>query len=467
MQIPERIIAPYDTLEGQLQRGRGEGFLRALDAPRSEVHELLLRCITRDPRWDTQLESRDGYYAELVQKTELDLHPLDLYLREHDDVDRNGCNAQLTVETLGILANRGRRDAANILKAYARYGQWWDGAIDCLLRSGNPDDLDGLDEAVSVRLPSEEALIEAMTWRSSDSLQWFRAFARPASRLTKTIELVLSSAATRLPRDDQAFEHQERGSYTALSTLELIRGANQLNWQRISIVLGRRNNPGDIELLLEGALSHERAVSATCLEALGLRRESRLLEILDRLLIEATPPWPRLSAMRALESLPAATVLPLARRWFFDEAWPLRVAAGRIFEKHATVEDVPMLRSAIPSAEQSEDYYLLSGIVEALALRADCGPFPELDSVFRTASYSYCRIRVVKLLAKSKARFASGFARECLWDCENQIRTIAVSEVDLESEGARDRIREIRDDPSPGEFDESAGAAKTRLPASP
>ncbi|KAF0245432.1 MAG: hypothetical protein FD180_1655 [Planctomycetota bacterium] len=110
---------------------------------------------------------------------------------------------------------------------------------------------------------------------------------------------------------------------------------------------------------------------------------------------------------------------------------------------------------------------MLCGIVEALALRADCGPFPELESVFRTASYSYCRIRVVKALAKSGAGFAGGFARECLWDCESEIKRIAVVEVDLGCPGALDRIREIESDPSPSQFDESASAAKTRLQGTP
>ncbi len=460
MQADDRKIAPHDTLEGQLQRGRGEGFLRALNAPRVEVHELLVRCITHDPRWDGQLESRDDYYAQLALRTQMDLGALATHLRSNDDTESGGCNTQLTIGTLGALLRRGRRDAAELLRAYVGYGYWWDDAISELLQNGTPEDRVGLEEAVLARFPDDDALLEQVSRPSSQS---WKAIAQPRSRLTKAIEYRANSEANSHRGGEVAGGSSDRANYTAMSTLDLIRQANQRNWQRISNVLGRRSKPDDIELLLEGALSPERPVSATCLEALGLRREPRLLEIVDRLLTESTPHWPRRVAMKALASLPAATVLPIARRWFYEKEWPLSRAAEGIFEAHATAADVPMLRSAIPGAESAEDYYRLCGIVEALSLRTDCGPFPELESVFRTASYSYCRIRVVEVLAKLGAGFAGGYARECLWDCEDQIRTIAVATVDLASPGARDRILEISSDICPSPFDDSIAAAKVRL----
>jgi len=44
-------LAPASSLLGQLQRGRGAGFLTALAADPTVVAPLLLDCILRDPRW--------------------------------------------------------------------------------------------------------------------------------------------------------------------------------------------------------------------------------------------------------------------------------------------------------------------------------------------------------------------------------------------------------------------------------
>lgn len=388
----------------------------------------------------------------------MELGALATHLRTNDDKESGGRNTQLTIGTLGALLRRGRRDAAELLRAYVKYGYWWDDAISEILQNGTPEDGLGLEEVVLARFPHDDALLEQVSRPSSQS---WKAIAKPGSRLTKAIEHRASSATNPHRGTEVAAEDSDRANYTAMSTLDLIRQANQRNWQRISNVLGRRGKPGDIELLLEGALSPERPVSATCLEALGLRREPRLLQIVDRLLTESAPPWPRTSAMRALTRLPAATVLPLARRWFYEESWPLSRAAERIFEVHATAEDVPMLRSAIPAAERAEDYYRLCGITEALALRADCGPYPELESVFRTAAYSYCRARVARTLVKTNPGFARSFAHECLWDCESATREMGVLHANLTQPGVRERISEIQGDSR--EWDSTLTAARARL----
>jgi hypothetical protein len=51
-------VAPANSLKGRLQRGRGQGYLDALSAPSEEARAALLDCIVRDPRWDSQVESR-------------------------------------------------------------------------------------------------------------------------------------------------------------------------------------------------------------------------------------------------------------------------------------------------------------------------------------------------------------------------------------------------------------------------
>src|SRR4051794_41924954 len=45
-------IAPSGTLLGLLQRGRGDGPLHALAAPRADALAALEHCVLRDPRLD-------------------------------------------------------------------------------------------------------------------------------------------------------------------------------------------------------------------------------------------------------------------------------------------------------------------------------------------------------------------------------------------------------------------------------
>ncbi|MGO4430165.1 HEAT repeat domain-containing protein, partial [Streptomyces sp. MCAF7] len=56
-------IAPSGTLLGLLQRGRGDGTLHALAAPRAESLAALHHCVLHDPRRDWQVENRSLYYA--------------------------------------------------------------------------------------------------------------------------------------------------------------------------------------------------------------------------------------------------------------------------------------------------------------------------------------------------------------------------------------------------------------------
>lgn len=56
------LPAPSSAL-GKLQRGRGAGWIEAVE--RSDGRELLVTCLAADPRWDSQVEDRASYYAEL------------------------------------------------------------------------------------------------------------------------------------------------------------------------------------------------------------------------------------------------------------------------------------------------------------------------------------------------------------------------------------------------------------------
>src|SRR5437879_3082576 len=126
--MSESIAHPASLL-GQIQRGRGAGFLAALTADPNDVAPPLLACILDDPRFDRQLERRADYYARLALHVHLSLAPLEDYLQAHT----NACAedyARLPLPVLARMAWRGSSEAAAILGRYLSYGPEWVKAID-------------------------------------------------------------------------------------------------------------------------------------------------------------------------------------------------------------------------------------------------------------------------------------------------------------------------------------------------
>ena len=83
------VIAPSGTLLGLLQRGRGDGTLHALTAPRAEALAALNHCVLRDPRHDWQVENRSLYYARLYLDLNGELDEIEAHLFDADDVPRH------------------------------------------------------------------------------------------------------------------------------------------------------------------------------------------------------------------------------------------------------------------------------------------------------------------------------------------------------------------------------------------
>lgn len=138
-------IATAETLLGQLQRGRGAGFLAALDMPRSQAWSLLIECITHDPRWDSQLEDRGGYYAALILASGMPLDPIARRLREQDGSQQWG--GTLCIEVLAHLARRRHASAALLLRQVAESAdtlELWQTAFDALMETQDPSAMAGL-----------------------------------------------------------------------------------------------------------------------------------------------------------------------------------------------------------------------------------------------------------------------------------------------------------------------------------
>ena len=127
----EPVIAPSGTLLGLLQRGRGDGTLHALTAPRAEALAALNHCVLRDPRHDWQVENRSLYYARLYLDLNGELDEIEAHLFDVEDVlDTEESRTGLALAVLGHLASYGRRDALALLRRYAASGSNWAWALD-------------------------------------------------------------------------------------------------------------------------------------------------------------------------------------------------------------------------------------------------------------------------------------------------------------------------------------------------
>ncbi len=151
------FIAPSGTLLGLLQRGRGDGTLHALAAPRAEALAALNHCVLSDPRHDWQVENRSLYYARLYLDLDGGIEEIEQHLSDPDDhIDTDDSRTGLALAVLGHLASYGRSDALALLRRYAATGANWAWALDELALRDDDAGLRTLAVPVLARCPDTE-----------------------------------------------------------------------------------------------------------------------------------------------------------------------------------------------------------------------------------------------------------------------------------------------------------------------
>ncbi len=166
------VIAPSGTLLGLLQRGRGDGTLHALTAPRAEALAALNHCVLSDPRHDWQVENRSLYYARLYLDLSGGLDEIERHLFDAEDV-LDDCESRtgLALAVLGHLASYGRRDALELLRGYAASGTNWAWALDELALRDDDAGLRALAEPVLARFPADPEGEAALTAQVRDAFE--------------------------------------------------------------------------------------------------------------------------------------------------------------------------------------------------------------------------------------------------------------------------------------------------------
>jgi hypothetical protein len=451
---------------GKLQRGLGSGYLWALDAHRSVARALLVHCLFNDPRWDQQLDAREEYYATLALDIELELDPLEDWLRENDEQSTE--LEQNLLGMLGRMAIREHSEAGRVLRDYVAYGRSWQRAIALLtgdpetMRAGVPwpEAVAGLDGVLVERFAGESALAEALADVDPRERPW-SLWSIENHRIAGAL-----AAGHRVPlpprtRTRRRQPRRKPPNPRQLSTEALLAVGEESRWRQIAEELETRRGRDDVQLMMTTARDPDRVMRRAAILALAHQGRRDVLEIAE----ESTRTEPRGKLQGtialALEAMPLSQTRALAHDWLTSPDWGRRRKAAGILGTWAESEDLELARRALErelDAGLEGDVFVICSLAEALQRCAARGPFDELSRAYEQIPYSYGRRFIVSALAASDPTFAGDLAVECLWDCERESRAIAASRVDRRIRLAAQRLGELAGD--------EAQAASVRVAAS-
>lgn len=448
------------SIRDLLRQGRGAGFRAALDAGPSASDDLL-DCVLNDPRWDRQVEERDGYYARLLIATGANI---DVLRRRVVEEDPNADEAEfwLPVGVLSEMCRRGEEAAGAALAEAIATGPQWRACLDALDAVGGVELVGRVvpAEAVQALLArvgiddiADAVKVVAAPWETwadqVPALKFVVGSGGGGEREARPMYVPVAWAASRIRKPELIDD------LAALPTDELpALGSTPEVASEVSRDLSRRTDSETLERLAtaaESGPSDERHVALRALGKLGatefvgaaeefLRRESALApaERRERRL--------RQGYLRYLEALPPSDTLPLARRWF-GEPRPLSLAAERILARHATPDDRQMLETAGAAALESSDMYRVCSIVDALDAAGSEASLPFLIDVYERAPYSRARRRVVRAMHSCRLTGQTeDYLTESLWDCEPESRELACRAVGKANANATGRVAEMAAD---------------------
>ncbi|MFI0779885.1 HEAT repeat domain-containing protein [Streptomyces sp. NPDC021212] len=449
-------IAPSGTLLGLLQRGRGDGTLHALAAPRAEALAALHHCVLHDPRRDWQVENRSLYYARLCLDLDADLDEIEQHLFHPDDlVNTDEERTGLALAVLGHLAAYDRLDALLLLRRYAAAGSNWEWALDELALRDDDAGLRALAPAVLDRFPEtpDGAAELAAAARGAYEPRPWRLWADDP----------VYGPRVRAAQEQSAFDRWQRqlrpsGPRPGWSVHDVLAWAQREHDLRpgtrrpdaAARCLAAVAGPEDRPELLAAAASAPDAARATALRHLADIGDP---EVLD--LIEAAVTEPDASetvsgaALSAFERMRGVAALDRARIWAHRPD-ALGAAAAAMLASRGGQYDTGLVLAALRRTVRAEGPHsqALWTLVDGAGRLAITCAAPVLRHVYRETASSHLRGRAARALAATDPTFAAGFAVECLWDCEETTRELAAHHAATADARVVEQLRRLAADPA-------------------
>ncbi|MFB7274538.1 HEAT repeat domain-containing protein [Streptomyces sp. NPDC056244] len=448
------VIAPSGTLLGLLQRGRGDGTLHALAAPRAEALAALNHCVLNDPRHDWQVENRSLYYARLFLDLHGGLDAVDRHLFDAEDrLDAEESRTGLALAVLGHLASYGRRDALDLLRRYAATGANWAWALDELALRDDDSGLRSLAVPVLARFPATPEgdtelasavrdAFEPRPWRlwADDPRQEVGARVRAAGE-QGSFDRWQRQLRPSGPRPgwsvaavfDWAQQGLERGSALHVPAARCL-----------SAVAG----PEDRLLIVETARGGPDGARSTALHYLAGAGDPAVLDLIEAAAV-STDRTVSDAAVSAFERMCGEEAVDRARGWVHRPD-ALGASAAGVLAFRGGTRDAPLVLGALRETVRAEgpDAPRLWTLVDGAGRLGIVCAAPVLRHVYRETASSQLRGRTARALAATDPSFATGFAVECLWDCEETTREVAALHAETGDVRVAERLRRLAADPA-------------------
>ncbi|MBV2354564.1 HEAT repeat domain-containing protein [Streptomyces sp. J2-1] len=461
------VIAPSGTLLGLLQRGRGDGTLHALTAPRAEALAALNTCVLSDPRHDWQVENRSLYYARLYLDLGGALDTLEAHLFDADDVlDTDESRTGLALAVLGHLASYGRDDALALLRRYAAHGSNWSWALDELALRDDDAGLRALAAPVLARFPADpdgDAALAATVRDAFEPRPWRLWAEDPREQV---------GARVRAAQETGSFDRWQRqirpaGPRPGWSVDAVFEWAQQGVERGAALhvpaarCLAAVAGPGDRPEILRAARHGTDGARCTALRFLSDGDDPEVLDLVEAAVADGTGLVVD-AALDAFERMRSEAAVARARRWA-GRPDALGAAAGRVLALRGGPQDSALVLGALREAVRGEgpDAPTLWTLVDGTGRLGIACAAPVLRHVYRETASSHLRGRAARALAATDPSFPTGFAVECLWDCEETTRELAARHAETGDNRVVERLRRLAADPA--EEDEVQTAVRSRF----
>ncbi|MGW5423620.1 HEAT repeat domain-containing protein [Streptomyces sp. NPDC003943] len=448
------VIAPSGTLLGLLQRGRGDGTLHALAAPRAEALAALNHCVLDDPRQDWRVENRSLYYARLYLDLAGGLEEIEAHLfGAEDHLDDEESRTGLALSVLGHLASYGRQDALLLLRRYAAAGTNWAWALDELALRDDDAGLRSLALPVLARFPATaegEAELAATVRDAYEPRPW---------RLWAEDPRESVGARIRAAREQGSFDRWQRqltptGPRPGWSVRAVLDWAQEGHERGAELYLPAARclvavaGPEDRGAILDAARSGPDGARCAALHYLAEAQDPAVLDLVEL----AVNDGPRLvadAAVAAYRRMSGEAAVDRARGWIHRPDALGAAAAGTLACRGGS-EDSPLVLGALRETIRSQgpDAPALYPLVDGAGRLGIACAAPVLRHVYRETSSSELRGRTARALAATDAGFPTGFAVECLWDCEETTREVAALHAETGDVRVAERLRRLAADPA-------------------
>lgn len=465
------VIAPSGTLLGLLQRGRGDGTLHALAAPRAEALAALNHCVLNDPRHDWQVENRSLYYARLFLDLHGGLDALDHHLfRAEDHFDTEDSRTGLALAVLGHLASYGRRDALDLLRRYAATGSNWAWALDELALRDDDTGLRSLALPVLARFPATpegEAELAAAVRDAYEPRPW---------RLWADDPRAAVGGRIRTAGEQGSFDRWQRqmrpsGPRPGWSVQAVFDWAEQALDRGTALhvpaarCLGAVAGPDDRAMIVEAARNGPDGARCAALHYLAEQQDPVVLDLIEAA-VSAADRTVADAAVAAFERMCGPAAVDRARGWVHRPD-ALGASAAGVLANRGGTKDTHLVLGALRETVRADgpDAPLLWTLVDGAGRLGIVCAAPVLRHVYRETASSHLRGRAARALAATDPSYATGFAVECLWDCEETTREVAALHAETADVRVAERLRRLAADPA--EEAEVQTAVRSRIGPDP